>query len=315
VARNVLPLTFIVSLSVAGFALLGCNSDNKYDQGGTQDDTSTLPNDNTDTDTGTTGGPGPGPGDDTDTEVEETTPPDTDTTVDETTTTPAGACDHPWEPVDIVGASKTYDVVSDGATGTENISIIGESTSPITYKDTWKYIAQLGPLSDGREYSGSVYVACESDGMYMVEWSQIYTDSSGSYTISGVDSPGRKYLPDPATLGYVGSWAYSYTMDVQADYSGKPYSLPMSTAGTYTEFGFETIDVNGVSYEAYKLHNAYSVQFGGVSGYGAFNRVGDIYQYYAEDIGLIYEEHTYEVDTEPGVTHNVVKSLTSTSGL
>jgi len=313
VARHALRITFITALTAAGVTLLGCSGDNKYDQGVDDTAETNLPGDGGDTDTGQ-GLPGPGPGGDSDTEVEETTPPDTDTEVDETTTSPDN-CNHPWEPVDVVGASKTFSVSADGATGDQNISIIGASTSPITYTDSWKYIEQLGPLSDGREYSGSVYVACETDGMYMVEWSQIYTDSSGSYTISGVDSPGRKYLPDPATLGFVSSWSYSYTMDVQADYNGKPYSLPMSVSGTYTEFGFENIDVSGVAYEAYKLNNSYTVQFGGVSGYGAFSRTGNIDLYYVEGLGQVYEEHTYELDSDPGVLHNVVKALTSHSGL
>ena len=314
-ARHALQISFIVAFSSAAVVLLGCGKDNNFDQGVSDDTAETqLPGDG-DTDTGPIG-PGPGPtGDDTDTDVDETTRPDTDTEVDETTEPDPDNCNHPWEPVDVVGASKTFSVSADGATGEENISIIGASTTPITYRESWKYIAQLGPLSDGREYSGSVYVGCESDGMYMLEWSQIYTDSSGSYTITGVDSPGRKYLPDPATLGFVGSWNYNYTMDISADYNGKPYSLPMSVSGSYTEFGFETIEVSGVSYEAYKLNNTYTIVFGGVSGYGAFTRNGNIDFYYVENLGLVYEEQTYEFDIEPGVLHNVVKSLTSTSGL
>ncbi len=312
-------LRLTAPLAIA-LALIGCGSDNKYDQGLDPVDTaSDLPDDGgTDGGHGGPGGPGGGGGD-TGTIGGSTDGGTTDGgstdggTTGGGTTTPEGIC-NPWDPMDAAGASKIFDVTADGATGTEEISVIGDATSPVTGQSTFKYIAQLGPLSDGREYSGSVYVSCEADGMYMVEWSQIYTDSSGSYTVSGVDSPGRKYLPDPATLGYVGSWNYSYTMDITVDYSGKPYSLPMRVDGTYSELGFEEIEVSGVSYEAYKLHNAYTIAFDGLSGYGAFTRSGDIYLYYVEGLGQVYEEHTYEFDNEPGVIHNVVKEMSSSTG-
>ena len=118
----------ISALASASVALFACSDDNKYDQGVDDTGYGTLPNDD---DTGTGGMPGgtTGPGgDDTDsdTTIDETTPPDTDTTVDETTGgTDPESCNHPYEPVDVVGASKTFSVSADGAVGEENISIIG----------------------------------------------------------------------------------------------------------------------------------------------------------------------------------------------
>jgi hypothetical protein len=128
--------------------------------------------------------------------------------------------------------------------------------------------------------------------------------------IQGTDNPGRKYLPAADEIGNIGSWSYSYDLELMTD--GTSIGS-VATSGTYVELGMVDVEVGGNTYSGYRLTNTYQMVFDGMGGMGAFVRDGYIDQVWVQGLGLVSEQHDSGFDD--GSLSSMTKTLDSFTGL
>jgi len=206
------------ALPLLVFALVGCPSDNPYDQGQTKIDTA-------DTDA------------DADTDIQE--------------------CPSSYDPVDQTSWTRSYSVTYNGKPTTGEQQGIGAATDygvsgfqfrdAVTGSNGWDittFVSCEGDDGDGMyQYGWEGDVSLDMMGFPM------------EMVVTATDSPPRLYLPSDAEIGYRGSWAYDYTLIMDTS-DGKQYTGTVS--GTYQEVGWvETSLPTGETVEAYKLANSY----------------------------------------------------------
>ncbi len=226
-----------------------------------------------------------------------------------------GYCHHDYHPLHETGWTKTFSAtfsfIGDAnSTGTATESSFGITTLP-DGTEGYSYLDET-TVSGGESYSVTTYVACDpgsEEGMFVVAWDGSY-DFGGflAYTVDAtLSSPGRQYLPPEYALGAVGSWDYSYSLNIDAvDGTGKSSPNPYTVTGSYAEAGIQSYTLfNGETVDAYKLVNTYQQvgQLGTVNGY--------IEQWWVKGLGLVKEVH---LDMDTGSTI-ASKELTSYSGL
>lgn len=224
-------------------------------------------------------------------------------------------CPNDYHPLGTPGWTKTYSASfswsGEAAEGTATESGLGAQTLP-DGSSGWAYQDSTSTSAEG--YDVTTYVGCDlngDEGMFIVGWEGSYQASLGGFPLPfDVDarlSPARKYLPAGYELGAVGSWSYSYTLDLtyQGD-SGGPTSQPYTIAGTYAEAGFQELTLfDNTTVQAYKLVNTYAKTdtTATVNGY--------IEQWWVKGLGLVKENH---VNMDTGATI-ASKTLSSYSGL
>lgn len=152
-------------------------------------------------------------GDDTSSSDDTSAPDDTSSTDDSSDTDDIpwdGPCGNYWDPIDIAGWTKTYDVSYNGSPGTETQMGEGES-----FGGRYRYTTNMA-VDSGDGWNGYVQVACGyggDEGLHIIDWEVDYLSAGSSLgdVTTTHDSP-RKYLPDESVVGAVGSWNYSYIM-------------------------------------------------------------------------------------------------------
>lgn len=251
---------------------------------------------------------------DGDTDADADADSDTDTDVEW-----AGDCGNWLDPVDITGWSKSYTLTNGSDSGTEvqtpqgKIGELYVVTSDLT----------MGAFST---WSGDLEYGCNVDGEGLFLASDPYDfnystfgSSFGFYGLNFLDySPAAQYLPDESQYGNIGSWNYAHTVMVTSrdDQSGaETVDMTVDVEGTYLELGEVTVDVLGTSYTGYRITNTYSMSSEGMFGglFGAFTATGYIDSTFVPGIGLITETHIQ--DKSDGTSHEILKELTSYSGL
>ena len=248
--------------------------------------------------------------DTTDTSDTDTTDTDTDTDTD-TTTVELGDCGNMWDPVDITGWTKSFTVVEDGIYGTGSMSGSGQTWDGAGYEVY--QVEDSVSLDSGEGYNMSVYFSCDLNGepgLFITGWEGSYSGDSGPMNIQGTDNPGRKYLPAADEIGNIGSWTYSYDLQLLSD--GTDLGA-VATSGTYVELGMVDVEIGGTTYSGYRLTNTYHMEFGGFSGMGEFIRDGYIDQIWVQGLGLVSEQHDSSFDD--GSSSSMTKTLDSFTGL
>lgn len=285
----------ILLLGLVG--LVGCPSDNPYDQG-PNDDTSDTDSD-TDTDADADS--------DTDGDADGDADADSDADADADADTDPGACPSGYDPVDHAGWSRSYSVTYKGeaTTGTQSA---GSRDSAYGVQGYW-YNDVIGGTN---AWDVDTFVSCtggSGDGMYVYGWvGSVNVDMMGypmAQQLTAQDSPARLYLPSEAETGSRGSWSYDYTMSATSS-DGQAYSVGF--IGTYQEIGWGTWTApSGGSYDTYKLTNSYHM---------SNTMLGEELDLYAEQwwvrgLGLVHEVH---YDLSDSSTY-FSRELTSYSGL
>ncbi|MCB9746552.1 MAG: hypothetical protein H6740_28515 [Alphaproteobacteria bacterium] len=221
-----------------------------------------------------------------------------------------GACGNYWDPIDLAGWTKNYDVMYNGSPGTEVQAGQGES-----YGGRYRFDTTL-TVQDGTGWSGYVQVACgygNDEGLFILDWNVDYSSGVLSGGVETTHSAPRKYLPDESVLGRVGSWDYAYTMQTYLSMgdTAAPLEYPVEVNGTYVERGEVEVTLNGTTFTGYHLVNTYTMT--SESFLGAFTREGTIDQVWVKGVGLVTESHQARLDT--GETTDIQKTLTTFTGL
>lgn len=222
----------------------------------------------------------------------------------------AGDCGNYWDPIDLEGWTKNYDVTYNGSPGNEV-----QSHSPDGFGGRYRFNTTLTTQA-GTGWDGYVDVGCGyggDEGLFIIDWNVEYTSSGLGGLVETSHSDPRKYLPDESVVGSVGSWDYAYTMETSARLGGDtatPQSIPINVTGTYVERGNQDVTLNGQTFTGYKLVNTYVMVSEGLF---AFRREGTIEQVWVKGVGLVTENHEARLDD--GTTSSITKSLTSWTAL
>ncbi|MDP2315418.1 MAG: hypothetical protein Q8P41_21150 [Pseudomonadota bacterium] len=241
---------------------------------------------------------------DTDSDTDADTDSDTDSDTDTDTDTDTDLCTNRYDPLDVSGYIRYYDVTLMGAAGTGQQE--GWGTGWTTNGDQAYVMYDEVSTSTGG-WSGSIYEGCDYGGvagMYMLEW-DVSAEVSGSSlgALLGTPTDPRKYLPSEAELGTGTSWSYAYT--TSASFSGLPVTITVD--GAYSEMPLTTVTLyDGNTYDAYYIINSYYLDLGG------FTQInGELEQWYVEGLGLVREINT---NTDDG-SDVMSRELTGYSGL
>ena len=292
-------------MALSSLLLLAC-SGGTYNQGRDTlvgyDDTADETDTDTDTDADT----------DTDTDADADTDSDTDTDVNWD-----GDCGNYYEPIDIDGWTRNYDLVIGENAGTETQTALGSLGG-----DVYGYQSDLA--LGWSTWSGNVEFGCntEGDGLYLqTDPYDYFVSAFGSWGLYGLYwaeyEPTPRVLPRQNQVGQIGSWTYEHTvnlMELDQTTGAEKVTMTVDVAGTYLELGEKEIEVSGTTYTAYRLTNTYSMSSEGLGGIiGAFEATGFVDQYYVPGIGLVYESNVQ--DKSDGTSHTLEKTLTGYTGL
>ncbi|NOY25983.1 MAG: hypothetical protein GXP62_08945, partial [Oligoflexia bacterium] len=230
--------------------------------------------------------------------------------------TGGGNCPNNYDPMGAAGWTKTYSASFTWSGDTASSGTATETgLGPQTLVDGSSGYAYTDSIStSGESYAVTTYVGCDRDGdegMFIVAWDGTYDGNMSGIPIA-VDvnadlTPPRKYLPAGYQLGALGSWDYSYSLNLtyQMD-TGAPTSSPYTIYGSYVEAGFTDLTLfDGTTVSAYKLVNTYTKND------GTTETNGYIEQYWVAGLGLVQETH---VNMDTGATI-ASKVLTGYSGL
>ena len=283
-------------------ALSACGNPNRYQQGYESDsgdsDTDSDSDSDTDADSDSDSDSDTDADTDADSDADTDSDSDADTDSDTDTDTDADVSCHPYSPVELSAWHKQFDVTYMGSSGDEAQQ--GYGLDILSNGDTaYRYSTDMTAGANG--WSGSEFHNCDSSGeIAVVEWSVTYNmGSAGSFPITG--QPNRTYLPDVSEMGTGWSQDYSYTLDIDA--GGFPVSIP--TEGTYVELGYDEIDTEAGTFDAYVVSNTFFQDRSALATFDSFMPgIGDSVEgyselYYVEGIGLVYE---LTVDTTTGDT-------------
>jgi hypothetical protein len=206
---------------------------------------------------------------------------------------------HPYEPLSYSGWEKVFNVTYNGESGTETQTGYGFYNGFMTISD------KLTAGTSG--WDGFATYSCDQNGAYVQGFNGNF---GGQQNVTTHDSPARKFLPGPNDIEGDDTWTYSYNMSVTSGSSGTPSNV--QTAGTYTNYGFDDVDVPAGHFtNVLWLHNDYQqTPDQNLEQYvPAVHATSDLY--YAEGVGLI-KETTVNVDTSTVIMQ---KELASKSGL
>jgi hypothetical protein len=231
----------------------------------------------------------------------------TDDGGDDGGTTQSGPCRNIYDPVDTDGWTKEFAATYNQAEGTSTME--GRPGLSASESDaTYQYFDAITTGADG--WTGTVTVNCQDgtadEGMHVVGWDMDVTYSSIPMTIQGTDSVPRLYLPADWMIGGVGSWDYSYTLAAVTDPTKKSSTLDFTVTGTYTESGFQEIELfDGSTVSAYKLTNTYAMTS------VILSMSGVIEQWWVPGLGLVKEINTDSATSATIMT----RDLTGYTGL
>lgn len=268
------------------------------DSADTDTDTDTDSDTDSDVDTDT----------DTDSDVDADTDSDadTDTDTDTDSDTDVDLCENSWFAIHESGYRRDYDVVVQDQAGTGYQADYGTGFGPDGAKN-WVYIDAAD--GGGTGWDGEVYIACDDggsgEGLFVTSWdmSILFGGSALTSEYAEIDPP-RKIFPPDYEVGGAGSWTYADTANITDASFG---AVTADTTGTFVDGGFETVRVDGVDYDAYKLINTYSTNFTSLG--QVIN--GEQSVWYVEGLGLVKEEN---INTDDGSTI-VSRDLSGYSGL
>jgi hypothetical protein len=246
---------------------------------------------------------------DTDADSDSDTDTDTDTDSDTDTDTNPSAC-HPWDPADTFGWTREYDIqYEDRGPGTET-----QTGNGVDVDQNGNAVFSVGSTADIGDGSWDAFEFhdCDHSGAALLVGgtATFHDPQSGDVPVTFTDDPAREYLPSQGDMGNAGSWNYSYTL--ASTVQGTPVNVP--TTGTYVEMGFESSYSTsaGTFHHVYHLTNSWTQDRSGVPqnpGPATINGYSEYY--YAEGIGLIYED-TVDADSGDNLMH---KELTGYTGL
>ena len=274
------------------FAMFACGG--LYDTGGSIDDS-----DDTDVvdypDTG-----------DTDVEVGTDTGEPDDTDVD-----PGDVfgC-HAWDPVELDGWTRVYDVKYKAKKGTETHTGAGLD---VDSDGNPMFIVDIESGVEGAA-AGTYGYACDLDepGAYLTEANtSMSLGMLGELPILITNNPAYRYLPGAGTIGSEGSWEYSYSKSMAIE--GLPLELPMS--GLFVEMGFESVTTPAGTFKnAYHVTETYTEDRSALSmfemlGIDASNIEAFSDRWYVEGIGLVKEKTVDVNDPSVVLSEHVLKSF------
>ena len=178
-----------------------------------------------------------------------------------------------WEPIDAVGATKTYDV-------TYPMFGTGIETMEIMAQDTWNG-NDVFPVHSEVDLgiSFDYYVWCDPATGAITKYGMDATLPQYG-ALAELEDPGRTILQGPADMGVITTW--SEVIDIS-------YNMMMSysfeTTIDYTNMGLEVIVVNGETYDAYHIHAEYYMADTGMGMVGDISGTYD--QWFVEGIGIV----------------------------
>ena len=212
-------------------------------------------------------------------------------------------CTHSYDPVDVLGWTKTYDAtfIDDSAIAIESSAeaIDGWGSDRVT-----AFAREESLIQDGVPvWSGSTYVGCglgDVEGMFTLGWThevsvEVEDPALGPLDITDVydfsHSDPRMYLNEVSTIGSGDSWDFEYDMAYPAGSTPLTALFIVPVSGSYTDMGMETIEVWGTTYEAWHIRSEYTMD---LLSTGFFTRdyPAEADFWYVEDMGLVKEVHT-----------------------
>ena len=134
------------------------------------------------------------------------------------------------------------------------------------------------------------------NGAFVTGWYVTATTALGANDLLATHTSPRRYLPGIDEMGTGITWSYNYDIQVSGALSGS-----VTTSGTITEFGFETIAVAAGTFDVYHIQHTFSQDWTAVDfGAGPLGDMsGSADYYYAEGIGRVYE---LTINTDTGET-------------
>ena len=260
-------------------AALGCDGNtfqqdpSKDEIGSDSGDTGEPDETDTDTDSDT----------DSDTDADTDADTDTDTDADTDADTDVDLCTSRFDPLEVSGYIRYYDVRVFDAEGT------GQQEQYPATRDA--YVMYDEVVTAQASWYGSVYVGCDAGadpGLYLVEWDMSIEAMGTAMSAIATPDQARMYLPADADLLSIGSWNYSYASSI----SSSGMAVDQSVSGTFTELGMEPITLaDGSRYDAYHLLNEYSMSVNAM-GMGGTDFNGELEQWWVEGLGLVKEVNT-----------------------
>ena len=183
-----------------------------------------------------------------------------------------------WEPVEAVGAVKTFDVTYPMfGTGIETVTIEPQTTFDGNDVFPVHVDSDFGVTFD-------YYVWCDTDGA-IVKYG-MEGDVSGIGTLTEVESPYRTVVRPADEVGVITSWTDNTTItyDMMMTYD-------FDTTVDYTDLGLESITVAGVTYDALHIHVDYWMQDVSQGYVGDVTGTQDMW--FVEDIGIVRFWYTW----------------------
>ena len=190
---------------------------------------------------------------------------------------------NPWDPIDVSGASWTYDSQYQFTYDGQSIDDVGEesvSTGGTTTFEGNSVYQRQGTFA-GAQASADWTGFDDCTGAGNLDYGSEVLESYSSGSVTTVNDSPVTYLPaDPDTqIGY--SWTESYTQDVELDSPQGSESGSWAVVWQFEVSGMESVSVPAGTFNAVHIHADYDSE----DFLGAHD--GTLDTYWAEGIGLV----------------------------
>ena len=203
---------------------------------------------------------------------------------------------NPWEPVEAIGATKTFDVTYPMfGTGEEVVTV--EEQTTLDGQDVYRV---HGETDFGVDFD--YYVWCDPADGAVYKYGLDGTVSG--MAITEREAPGRIVVRAADEVGVITSWTENPTITYEL-YITQDFAVEVD----YTDMGLETITVAGTTYDALHIHvEYYMTDLGSIVG----DVSGSQDYWLVEDIGIVRYWYTWDNDyVTTGEETLFVKEMTS----
>ena len=184
------------------------------------------------------------------------------------------ACDHPYMPLR-TGSSWTYSMPD----GTATWSVSSASGSNESAEATMEI--------SFAEASMVAHWTCSAAGIVSYDFGSFSVSGLGEVASMEVVESSGVFLPaaDLLVPGY--SWPENYTLTMNVSAEGTELEFTMTSAGTWTAVGTETVTVPAGTFEALRVDGTENITMSGVMGMEPVNIGVNSTYWYAEGVGMV----------------------------